>query len=266
MNEPAAIIQTIEKIAREAGSILMNYYGRISQVEYKGIGDIVTEADKASEQFIKTSLESQFPNDTTLGEEFGLSDIQSDNCWVTDPLDGTANYAAGLPIFSVAIGLLHKGSPILGVVFDPNTDRMFSAIQGQTATLDGASIHVNDREKLDPIGLFGFSAEVMNSRHPFMQSLAKGRALGSAALHVCSIATGHFDGSLDLTTKLWDVAAAAVILEAAGGRVTYLSGEAIFPLPPDSPAYRGESVPFLATNGKIHEECVNELAEIERQA
>ena len=77
MNEPAVIIQTVEKIAREAGGILMDYYGKIRQVEYKGIGDIVTEADKASEPFIKTSLESQFPNDATLGEEFGLSDIQS---------------------------------------------------------------------------------------------------------------------------------------------------------------------------------------------
>ena len=156
MDEAAEMMRTVEKIAREAGSILMDYYGEIHQVEYKDIGDIVTEADKASEQFIQACLESQFPNDATLGEEFGLSDIQSDNCWVTDPLDGTVNYAAGLPIFSVSIGLLYKGTPILGVVFDPNTDRMFSAIQGHAATLDGTSIHVNDRDKLDPIGLFGF--------------------------------------------------------------------------------------------------------------
>ena len=260
-NNPAEMLESVEKIAREAGGILMDYFGRIAHVEYKGIGDIVTEADKASERFIQTSIESLCPNDSTLGEEFGLSDLQSDNCWVTDPLDGTANYAAGLPIFSVAIGLLRKGSPILGVVFDPNTDRMFSAAKGQAATLNGTAIQANGRERLDPVGLFGFSSEVMKALNPFMQNLAKGRSLGSAALHICGVATGHFDGSLDYTTKLWDVTAAAAILEAAGGCVTQPSGEAIFPLPADSPAYRGASVPFLATNGKLHEECVNKLAE-----
>ncbi len=260
-NNPEEMLESVEEIAREAGGILMYYFGRIAQVEHKGIGDIVTEADKASEQFIKTSLESLFPDDSTLGEEFGLSDMQSDNCWVTDPLDGTANYAAGLPIFSVAIGLLCNGSPILGVVFDPYTDRMFSAIKGQTAALNGMAIHANKREKLDPIGLFGFSSEVMKALNPFMQNLAKGRSLGSAALHICGVATGHFDGSLDYTTKLWDVTAATAILEAASGRVTYPSGEAIFPLPSHSPAYRGANVPFLATNGKLHDECVRKLAQ-----
>ena len=260
-DNPAEMVKPVEKIAREAGGILMDYFGRIAQVEYKGIGDIVTEADKASEQFIKTKLESLYPHDSTLGEEFGLSDLQSDNCWVTDPLDGTANYAAGLPIFSVAIGLLHKGSPILGVVFDPITDRMFSAVKSQTAMLNGTAIHSNGRERLDAIGLFGFSSDVMKALNPFMQNLAKGRSLGSAALHICGVAAGHFDGSLDYYTKLWDVTAAAAILEAAGGCVTYPSGEAIFPLPADSPAYRGAAVPFLATNGKLHEECVNELAQ-----
>ena len=261
-NNPAEMLESVEKIAREAGGILMDYFGRIVPVEYKGIGDIVTEADKASERFIQTSIESLCPNDSTLGEEFGLSDLQSDNCWVTDPLDGTANYAAGLPIFSVAIGLLRKGSPILGVVFDPNTDRMFSAAKGQAATLNGTAIQANGRERLDPVGLFGFSSEVMKALNPFMQNLAKGRSLGSAALHICGVATGHFDGSLDYTTKLWDVTAAAAILEAAGGCVTQPSGEAIFPLPADSPAYRGASVPFLATNGKLHAECVNKLSQI----
>ena len=261
-NNPADMVKSVEGIARDAGGILMDYFGRIVQVEYKGIGDIVTEADKAAEQFIKTRLESLFPNDSTLGEEFGLSDLQSDNCWVTDPLDGTANYAAGLPIFSVAIGLLCKGNPVLGVVFDPSADRMFSAVKGKPATLNGVAIRANKREKLDAIGLFGFSSEVMKALNPFMQSLAKGRSLGSAALHICGVAAGHFDGSLDYTTKIWDLTAAAAILEAAGGRITRPCGEAIFPLPTDSPAYRGASVPFLATNGKLHEECVNKLADI----
>ncbi len=260
MNEPAASLKLVEEIAREAGSILMDYYGKIRDIRYKGVGDIVTEADKASETLITNRLKSQFPGDAVLGEEFGLSGVSSDHCWVTDPLDGTANYAASFPIFAVAIALLHKGNPILGVVFDPNTNRMFSATKGEGATLNGNPLHVNDREQLDAIGLFGFSSGIIESLHPFMQTSAKGRSLGSAALHICSIAMGYFDGSLDVSTKLWDIAAPTVILEEAGGVITHPSGEPLFPLPSDSPAYRGGTVPFLATNGLVHQECLRILA------
>ena len=272
MHDPAAILKSVEGIAREAGAILMNYYGEIHHIDYKGVGDIVTEADKTSEKLITERLESRFPDYAILGEEFGMSRkarmpdtsasaVQSDNCWVTDPLDGTANYAARCPIFAVAIGLLHNGEPVLGVVFDPNADRMFSAVKGTGATLNGVPIHVNDREKLDPIGLFGFGSPVLEILHPFIQKCGKGRSLGSAALHICSVATGYFDGSFDLYTKLWDIAAAAVILQEAGGRITQPSGGLLFPLSSNSSAYQGHDVPFLATNRRIHEECVNTLKE-----
>lgn len=261
MHDPAEVLKSVEEIAREAGAILMDYYGEIHHIDYKGIGDIVTEADKTSEKLITERLESRFPDDAILGEEFGMSAVQSDSCWVTDPLDGTANYAARCPIFAVAIGLLHNGYPVLGVVFDPYTDRMFSAVKDGGATLNGVPIHVNDREKLDPIGLFGFGSPVLEILHPFIPKCGKGRSLGSAALHVCSVATGYFDGSFDLYTKLWDIAAAAVILQEAGGRMTQPSGELLFPLPSDSAAYQGHDVPFLATNGKIHQECLNTLGE-----
>ncbi len=261
MQELAEILKPVEGIAREAGDILMDYYGEIRHIDYKGIGDIVTEADKAAEKLITERLESRFPDYATLGEEFGMSAVQSDNCWVTDPLDGTANYAARCPIFAVAIGLLHNGTPVLGLVFDPTTDRMFSAVKGGGATLNGIPIHVNDREKLDPIGLFGFGSPVLEMLHPFIQRCGKGRSLGSAALHICSVATGYFDGSFDLYTKLWDIAAAAIILQEAGGRMTQPSGAPLFPLSPDSSAYQGHDVPFLATNGRIHEECLHTLEE-----
>ena len=261
MHELAEILRSAEGIAREAGDILMNYYGGIHDIDYKGIGDIVTEADKTSEKFITEQLESRFPDHAILGEEFGMSAVQSDSCWVTDPLDGTANYAARCPIFAVAIGLLHNGVPVLGVVFDPNTDRMFSAVKDGGATLNGVPIRVNDREKLDPIGLFGFGSPVLEMLHPFIQKCGKGRSLGSAALHICSVATGYFDGSLDFYTKLWDIAAAAVILQEAGGNITHPSGAPLFPLPSDSSAYQGDNAPFLATNRGIHEECLKLLEE-----
>ena len=261
MHELTEILKLVEGIAREAGDILMDYYGEIRYINYKGIGDIVTEADKASEKLITEQLESRFPDYAILGEEFGMSAVQSDNCWVTDPLDGTANYAARCPIFAVAIGLLHNGTPVLGLVFDPTTDRMFSAVKDGGATLNGIPIHVNDREKLDPIGLFGFGSPVLEMLHPFIQKCGKGRSLGSAALHICSVATGYFDGSLDFYTKLWGIAAAAVILQEAGGRMTHPSGVPLFPLSSESSAYQGHDVPFLATNGRIHEECLTTLEE-----
>ena len=261
MLELAETLKSVEGIAREAGDILMDYYGEIRQIDYKGIGDIVTEADKTAEKLITARLESRFPDYAILGEEFGMSTVQSDNCWVTDPLDGTANYAARCPIFAVAIGLLHNGAPVLGVVFDPNSDRMFSAVKGAGATLNGDAIHVNDREKLDPIGLFGFGSPVLEILHPFIQKCGKGRSLGSAALHICSVASGYFDGSFDLSTKLWDIAAAAVILQEAGGRIAHPAGGPLFPLSSDSSAYQGHDVPFLATNRGIHEECLRLLEE-----
>ena len=261
MPEPAETIKSVEGIAREAGDILMDYYGKIHHIDYKGIGDIVTEADKASEKFITKQLESRFPGHAILGEEFGMSAVQSDNCWVIDPLDGTANYAVRCPIFAVVIGLLHKGAPALGVVFDPNADRMFSAVKGGGATLNGEPIHVNDHEKLDPVGLFGFGSPVLETLHPFIQKCGKARSLGAAALHICSVATGCFDGSLDFYTKLWDIAAAVVILQEAGGRTTHPSGAPLFPLSPDASAYQGHDIPFLSTNSRIHEECLKTLAE-----
>ena len=259
MNDPTMLLKTAEEIAREAGGVLMGYFGKVRQITYKGIGDIVTEADKASEKLITERLHSEFPDHAVYGEEFGMSAVKSDNCWVTDPLDGTTNYAASFPIFAIAIALLHKGIPMLGVVFDPNTNRMFSAAKDCGATLNGVPLHVNNRETFDAIGVFGFSAEVITSLNRFVQKPVKGRSLGSAALHICSVAAGYFDGSFDSNTRLWDIAAPAVILEEAGGVMTHPSGESCFPLPPDAPAYRGERMPFLATNGKIHEECVEAL-------
>ena len=259
MNEPTGLLRTVEEIAREAGSVLMEHFGKIRQITYKGIGDIVTEADKASEKLITERLLSKFPDDAVFGEEYGMSSAKSDNCWVTDPLDGTTNYAASFPIFAVVIALLQKGMPMLGVVFDPNTNRMYSAAKDNGATLNGVPLHVNNREKFDAIGLFGYSSEVIASLNRFVRKPLKGRSLGSAALHICSVAAGDFDGSFDSNTKLWDIAAPTVILEEAGGVMTHPSGELCFPLPPDASAYHGESMPFLATNGKIHEECVRAL-------
>ena len=257
MNYPETLKIT-ENIAREAGSILMTHYGKIHNIKYKSPGDVVTEADVASEEYITKRLKSEFPSYTVLGEEFGLSEteLESDCCWAIDPLDGTANYAMHFPIFAVSIGLLRKGDPVVGVVYDPNNNRMFCAAKGHGATMDGKPISVNLNAKISPDGLFGFASRMLHTNHHFISYFLKGRSLGSAALQICAVASGFFDGTTDLGTKLWDIAGGAVILAEAGGKISSPQGTPIFPLPKDSSAYNSGAVAFLATNGVLHDECV----------
>lgn len=251
------ILPFAQETAHRAGDILMDYYGKSHQIEYKSPGDVVTEADKASERFVTQQIQEAYPDHAILGEEFGLSSANSSFCWAIDPLDGTANYAKHFPIFAVSIALLQNGEPILGLVYEPVTNRTFSAVTGHGATLNGTPISVNSNGEISPDGLFGFSSRNMKAQLPFMQHISKGRNVGSAALHLCSVAAGYMDGSLDLGTKLWDVAAGAVILQEAGGKVTHPSGNTLFALQPNDSAYAGGVVAFLATNGKIHQQCVS---------
>ena len=256
-DEVIDILPFAEGLAHQAGEILMGYYGQIHQIEYKSPGDVVTEADKASEQFVTETIQAKYPKHSILGEEYGLSVANTEYCWAIDPLDGTANYAKHFPVFAVSISLLKSGNPLLGVIHDPVSNRTFTAVSGAGARLNGTLIQVNSSPSITPDGLFSFSSRNMKARLSFMQYISKGRNLGSAALHLCSVAAGYMDGSLDFGTKLWDVAAGAVILTEAGGKITHPSGKPIFPLQPDDPAYEGGIVSFLSTNGHIHQECVD---------
>jgi myo-inositol-1(or 4)-monophosphatase len=269
-------------IAKEAGNLLLEYYGNIDDFEYKGVGDVVTKADKESETLINNRLKAEFPEFSILGEEYGLLDLQSDYCWAADPLDGTSNYAAGLPIFSVSIALLYKGSPIIGVVYDPNIDLMYWGAKGEGAYLNDQTfsfpkrkslikkkrrgsfnerrIQVSNHTQLESISLFGASTDIIESLPNYLSKVGKVRSLGSAAIHLSNVAAGYFDGCIDINTKLWDVAAGALILHEAGGTFTDYSGNPVFPLEKSSPAYHGQRIPFLATNGKIHQQALQLIA------
>jgi len=256
MQDITGLLTVTKDIAKEAGELLLFYYDKIDELEYKGVGDIVTQADKESEKLIKSRLDVECPGCSILGEEFGLSESESEYCWAIDPLDGTANYAGKLPIFAVSIALLHKGNPILGLVFDPNCDRIFYATEDGGAYLNGSKISVNDRERLDAISLFGVSTDIINKIPGYLRYVGKARSLGSAALHICSVSAGYFDACLDINTRLWDVAAGSLILSEAGGIFTDHSGKPIFPLKPSSPAYQGHPIPFLASNGRVHQKTI----------
>lgn len=252
-----ALLGEVIRLAHEAGSLLVDRFKNYGEVEFKGEGDIVTEADKESERLITSALRSLCPDHAVLGEEFGGSGAEgAEYLWAIDPLDGTANYAGGLAIFSVSIALLHRGEPVLGVVHDPNRGWTFHAVKGEGAFLNGERISVNSHGKLSSTGLFGVSTDVISSVPLYMRFLGKCRSLGSAALHICHVAMGVFDGCVDIHAHLWDVAAAALILQEAGGRFTDLKGAPHFPLPPSSEAWRGGEMPFVATNGLVHEQVL----------
>ncbi len=256
MHNYEIFLSVAKDISQEAGALLLKYYGQIDNLEYKGVGDIVTQADRESETLINNRLKAEFPGHSILGEEYGLFDQKSDYCWAIDPLDGTANYAGQLPIFSVSLALLYKGSPIIGVVFDPNQQFIYWGAKNAGAYLNGNKISVNNRVCIESISLFGAAADIIEALPSYLREIGKVRSLGSAAIHLSSVAAGYFDGCVDINTKLWDVAAGALILQEAGGVFTDHSGNPVFPLQTSSPAYHGHRIPFLATNGKIHQQAL----------
>jgi len=246
--------------AREAGRILAERFGRITEVSHKGEIDLVTEADLASERFIIERIRNYYPRHAILAEESGPSDAgerRSDYVWIVDPLDGTTNYAHGYPVFAVSIALEHQGEILLGVVYDPMRDELFAAERGAGATLNGRRIRVSDVEDLNKAMLCtGFPYDVRERgefvRHfrNFIMTAQAVRRDGSAALDLAYVASGRFDGFWEEGLNPWDVAAGALLVEEAGGRVTDYQGR------PFS-IYRA---PVLASNGLVHEAMMRVLA------
>lgn len=248
--------------ARDAGRVLAERFGRTLEITNKSELDLVTESDLASERLIIDRIKSHYPRHAILAEESGASEPvdrekDSDWRWIIDPLDGTTNYAHGHPCFCVSMGLEHKGRPEIGVVYDPMRDEMFTAERGQGATLNGRRIQVSPTPTLASALLCtGFPYDVRQrtefARHfaNFIMSAQGVRRDGAAALDLAYVAAGRFDGFWEEGLKPWDVAAGALIIEEAGGRVSSYSGG---PLDIFSP-------PIMASNGLIHEEMMRVLA------
>ena len=251
-------------LAQEAGQLLLRHLDGTLKVDAKGVSDIVTTADRASEELILGGLRKAFPDHAMLGEEVGHMPRASQYCWIVDPLDGTINYAAGVPIFSVSIALFRDGEPIVGVVYDPNRPELFCAVRGEGAYLNDRPISVHEGE-WPHAPLFAVSSSIIRSEHlpegphyvGSISSVARQyRNVGAASLNMCYMAAGRFNGYIDTYTKLWDFAASSLIILEAGGLFTAPSGTPIFPIPSDSSAYAGESVPVLATNREMHQKIV----------
>jgi myo-inositol-1(or 4)-monophosphatase len=235
-------LEIISAIARGAGEILRAGFNKSNQIELKGEIDLVTEIDQKSETYIITEIKNRFPDHKIVAEEGGVTWGNSGHSWYVDPLDGTTNYAHGLPIFSVSIAYAYRGEVLLGVVYNPITDEMFSAEKGKGAWLNGDVIHTGNRTELNKSLLVtGFPYDrftnpdnnLENFKHLALK--ARGvRRLGSAALDLCFVADGRVDGFWEIRLEPWDLAAGMLIASEAGAVVSKRDGSKELLKPPIS--------------------------------
>ncbi|MDP2037533.1 MAG: inositol monophosphatase family protein [Ignavibacteria bacterium] len=245
-------------IAREAGEVLRSGFGKNFSIEYKtNVANLVTEYDKKSEKIIIDFINKEFPTHSVLAEESGMHDSSSEYLWVIDPLDGTTNFAHGLPIFSVSIGVQKNGEMICGVVYDVMRDAMYSAEKGSGSFCNGRKLGVSTNDDLHKSVLVtGFPYNVHENPDfayerfaAFLRVARAVRRLGSAAIDMCYVAEGVFDGFWEVSLNAWDMAAGMIIVEEAGGVITDFSGNPtnIF----------GKQI--LTSNGNVHKAMIDTL-------
>jgi myo-inositol-1(or 4)-monophosphatase len=228
-------------LARRAGAVLMDRYERLEQIDYKSARDVVTEADHLSEALIVEAIQARYPGDAILAEETGEHRAIAGEAptsgrgrvWIVDPLDGTVNYANGIPVFCVSIGLVIDGVPAVGVILDPTRDEIFAASHDGPAMLNGRPIRASDKGKLsDFVISMALAGRTATSR---ARNVRKGiripRSMGSAALALAYVANGRFDAFIQQGgLSAWDVAAAGLIAERGGAVVTAMDGGPWFDL------------------------------------
>ncbi len=245
-------------LARQAGDILRADFGQHLHVENKGLIDLVSEADRRSEAHLLSHIREHFPADWIVAEESGELAGSADRTWYVDPLDGTINFVHGLPIYSVSIAYGEGDQLLLGVVYDPTRDELFSAQAGAGAWLNREPIHPAEASDLDhSLLVTGFPYDIRTNPDNNLDHYAhfalhsQGvRRLGSAALDLCYVACGRFDGFWELRLNPWDVAAGGLIAREAGCMVTDLDGKADFISPPQS---------ILTANPIIHRLILGEF-------
>jgi myo-inositol-1(or 4)-monophosphatase len=255
-------LDTAVEIAREAGGLLLQHFRQPLEIAYKSRSDLVTEADRKSEALIVERLRSHFPGHAIVAEEGGGQKTDSDYCWYVDPLDGTTNFAHGFPIFCVTLGLACHAEVVAGVVYDPTRDELFTTERGSGAFLNGQRLRVSSRQDLaECLVATGFPPFATNHDlnvefyFRFTQLTHGIRRAGSAALDLCSVAAGRYDGFWELKLNPWDKAAGSLLVTEAGGRMSGITGKPFDLL--------GDDV--FASNGLVHEQMIRIFKEVMEQ-
>lgn len=242
--------------AKEAGAFLKQNLGKVREINRKAGQEknLVTEIDKRSEQMIITAIRRHFPQHDILAEEGGGGSARgrSDYKWVIDPLDGTTNFTHAFPVFCVSIGLEYRGEMILGVIYDPNFDELFTAERGSGAYLNGKKIRVSGTEAVSrSLLVTGFPYNIQENpdravEHfvTFLMEAQAVRRMGSAAIDLAYVAAGRYEGFWEVALHPWDMAAGALLVTEAGGIITDFEGKAF--------SIYGRQI--LATNGRVHDE------------
>lgn len=254
------LLETAVGAGRAAGKLLLEYARSGFRVRHKNPIDLVTDADHAAEQLIISHIRARFPMHRFLAEEQGhVEPSPSPYLWVIDPLDGTTNFAHGYPAYCVSIGLEYQGRCILGVVVDPSRDELFTATEGSGAQLNGQTISVSETSILGASLLVtGFAYDIRETARNNLDHFAKFalkaqglRRTGSAALDLCYVAAGRFDGFWEVRLNPWDMAAGSVIVQQAKGQLTDFSGAEL--------SIYGQEL--VASNGHIHQAMLTVLHE-----
>jgi myo-inositol-1(or 4)-monophosphatase len=252
--EPQFLATAIEAVVR-AGELQRRKFGSHIDIGKKGDIDLVTEVDLEVERMFRALIAGRFPDHAVLAEELGESGHDSRYRWVFDPLDGTTNYAHGIPIFCATLALEIDGVPTVGAVFDPNRNELFTAERGVGAWLNGERLRTSSTALLrEAVLVTGFPYDVRDRLDElvgvfaaFLSGARAVRRLGSAAIDLCWTAAGRMDGFWEQSLQAWDVMAGALIVQEAGGRVTGIDGSEWQP-------YAGH---VLATNGHLHDQMVD---------
>ncbi|HEY2905286.1 MAG TPA: inositol monophosphatase family protein [Vicinamibacterales bacterium] len=250
-SDPRLLTTAIEAVVK-AGELQMARFGGNIQVDKKGTIDLVTEVDVAVERMFRALVAERYPDHAVLAEELGgAASAPRGPCWIFDPIDGTTNYAHGLPIFCSSLAFEIDGVAEIGAIYDPTRKELFTAERGGGAFLNGRPLRVSSATTLvDAMLVTGFPYdvhqrvdEIVGLFGAFVARARAVRRLGSAAIDLCYVAAGRMDGFWESDLKPWDIAAGALIVAEAGGRVTTLTGE----------PFKSRGGEVLATNGHLHD-------------
>jgi myo-inositol-1(or 4)-monophosphatase len=262
-HDPLLLTTAIEAVTRAGDMMIARFGSGDVRITKKGAIDLVTEVDLEIERMFRALIAERFPDHAVLGEELGgRDDVPAGCCWVFDPIDGTTNFAHGLPIFCSSLALEIDGEARAAAVYDPSRRELFTAERGEGAQLNGRPIHVSKADQLvDAMLVTGFPYdvhqrvdEIVGLFAAFVGRARAVRRLGSAAIDLCYVAAGRMDGFWESDLKPWDIAGGALIVQEAGGRVTGYDGQRF--------ASRGRHV--LASNARLHEQMLAVVRDFQR--